>query len=110
MTRLSKARGSSSTHAPERILIGPACAITGLPRRTLLDLSNRGCVPGAAKLGQRWTFNEKRLRQWISDQEATVADGSARIAKPPVGRVRGKDRHETQRRYEAVLSGIQRAQ
>ena len=32
-------------------------------------MAAQGKIPGAAKLGSRWTFNESKLRQWISDKE-----------------------------------------
>ena len=28
-----------------------------------------GGIPGAAKLGGRWAFNEAKLRKWIDDEE-----------------------------------------
>lgn len=56
----------------ERILLPEAQGITGLSKRTLQQLSQRGLVDGAAKLGRRWTYDHKRLRKWVQEQERAV--------------------------------------
>src|SRR5687768_1874388 len=57
----------------ERIKISDACDITGLCERTLQDLSARGEIWGAAKLGRRWTYDRQRLRAWVLAKENAVA-------------------------------------
>lgn len=54
----------------ERCKIALAMAITGLAKRQLQMLAAQGKVPGAAKLGGTWTFNERVLRQWVAKREA----------------------------------------
>lgn len=55
---------------PERIQAPAAAAITGLSLWNIQRLAIRGEIPGAAKLGSRWTFNEAKLRRWITHREA----------------------------------------
>lgn len=47
-----------------------ACAITGRQARALRDLAGVGKVPGAGKIGARWTFDVAKLRAWINAAEA----------------------------------------
>ena len=54
---------------PERVSISEAMLIAGRPKRTMQALAAEGKIPGAAKLGGRWTFDERRLRGWIQEQE-----------------------------------------
>lgn len=56
----------------ERCRIAEACSITGLPIRTMQHLSARGKVPGAAKLGSAWTYDQVRLRCWVREREEAV--------------------------------------
>jgi len=53
---------------PERIRPRDAAAITGLSLRAVQGMALRGEIPGAAKIGGCWTFDEKTLRTWIADQ------------------------------------------
>jgi predicted DNA-binding transcriptional regulator AlpA len=53
----------------ERIPASKAARICGVHRRTLYGWSNRGKVPGAAKLVGTWTYDEAELRRWIADKE-----------------------------------------
>jgi hypothetical protein len=53
----------------ERVPIHKAVAILGLPLRTVQELSARGKIPGAAKLGRRWTFDIEKLRRLVRQRE-----------------------------------------
>jgi hypothetical protein len=53
----------------ERVSIHKAVAILGLPLRTVQDLAARGEIPGAAKLGRRWTFDLEKLRRLVRQRE-----------------------------------------
>ncbi len=55
---------------PERIQAPAAAAITGLSLWNIQRMALRGEIPGAAKHGFRWTFNESKLRRWIRHKEA----------------------------------------
>ena len=53
-----------------RIQSRAAADMTGLSVRAIQDMAARGDVPGAAKLGSRWTFDYDRLRALIAEREA----------------------------------------
>ena len=46
-----------------------AAAILGLPLRTVQGLAAGGAIPGAAKLGRRWTFDVEKMRRFVKDKE-----------------------------------------
>lgn len=58
-----------SDEEPERIRINEAVMKTGLAKRTIQKMAQRGEIPGAAKLGSVWTFNRIKLARWITQQE-----------------------------------------
>jgi hypothetical protein len=67
---------------PERVTMAVACAITGKKPRSLRGMCLAGQVPGAAKLGGEWTFNEAQLRAWIDDLEQQPASTRVRKRRP----------------------------
>jgi Helix-turn-helix domain len=62
----TRAAGAASV---ERGSTAQAMAILGLPPRTIQDRAARGKIPGAAKLGRRWTFDLKELRRFVKQKE-----------------------------------------
>lgn len=56
----------------ERVQTRAASDITGLKVRGIQAMASRGEIPGAAKLGRVWTFNETELRRWIRRRESEV--------------------------------------
>ena len=54
---------------PERIQSPEAAAITGLSLWNIQSMAARGEIPGAGKLGRRWTFDIGKLRRWITHKE-----------------------------------------
>lgn len=48
----------------ERIRASAAASILGVEVRTVQALASRGQIPGAAKIGGTWTFDEKALRKF----------------------------------------------
>jgi Helix-turn-helix domain len=62
--------------AGERITIGAAVGVLGVPERTVRDLALRGEIPGAAKIGGRWTFDLARLREYFRRQEAATCQSA----------------------------------
>lgn len=54
---------------PERVTIDGAVAILGVPARTVQALAAAGELPGSAKIGRRWTFDEAALRRWVAEKE-----------------------------------------
>lgn len=57
----------------ERIRIDDVVLKTGLAKRTVQKMAQRGEIPGAAKLGTVWTFNRYKLARWIIDAERRCA-------------------------------------
>jgi excisionase family DNA binding protein len=63
---------------PERISISVAADILGIPGRTIRHMAQRGELPGAAKIGRRWTFDQARLRDYVRRQEAATCQSAGR--------------------------------
>ena len=63
-----------ATVTRERIRPHDAAAITGLRIRTVQAMAARGEIPGAAKLGGSWTFDEAALRNWIKERTTCPKD------------------------------------
>lgn len=57
----------------ERVGAAEAAAITGMPMRSVQALAAEGRIPGAARLGGRWKFDEARLRAWLDEKEGETA-------------------------------------
>jgi hypothetical protein len=55
--------------APERVTIERAEAILGVANRTVQGMSERGEIPGAAKIGRRWTYDVNKLRGYVRTKE-----------------------------------------
>src|SRR5258705_8337865 len=53
----------------ERVNIERAGQILGLSGRTVQKMAQRSDIPGAAKMGRRWTFNEDKLRSFVRHKE-----------------------------------------
>jgi hypothetical protein len=72
-------RESNASVPIERGSIEKAAAILGLKPRKLQTMSQRGQIPGAAKLGRLWTYDLAKLRQYVDQQEAiTTCQGNAK--------------------------------
>jgi excisionase family DNA binding protein len=54
---------------PERIKTAEAALILSLSMRTVQSMAARGELPGAARIGPQWTFNEAKLREFIAYKE-----------------------------------------
>ncbi|MGS0649102.1 helix-turn-helix domain-containing protein [Komagataeibacter melomenusus] len=68
---------------------------TGVPRRTILALAQRGEIP-AAKIGRRWTFSPARIEAWIIEQEALNCQSH---------RVDSRPKHRRTASYAAIHGG-----
>jgi excisionase family DNA binding protein len=53
----------------ERVNVERAGQILGLHPRTVQKMAQRGELPGAARFGRRWTFNEDKLRSYVRHKE-----------------------------------------
>ncbi|MGI9484839.1 MAG: helix-turn-helix transcriptional regulator [Geminicoccaceae bacterium] len=53
-----------------RIQTPRVAQLTGLSIRCIQLMAARGEVPSAAQLGRRWTFDEKRIVEWVAQRES----------------------------------------
>src|SRR6516164_7937243 len=63
---------------PERICISVAADILGISGRTIRHMAQLGEIPGAAKIGRRWTFDQARLRDYVRRREAATCQNAGR--------------------------------
>ena len=59
----------------ERIRAPAVGGILGITARTVQSLAARGELPGAAKIGGVWTFDEKAIRDWVKSISSTGKAG-----------------------------------
>lgn len=52
-----------------RITADQAAMILGVPLRTVQQMAAAGCLPGAVKIGKRWTFDPAKLSAWLGENE-----------------------------------------
>jgi Helix-turn-helix domain len=69
----------------ERGTAKQAAAILGLKSRKLQSMSQRGEIPGAAKLGRQWTYDLAKLRRFVEQQEQACQQGSAKPRPAAIG-------------------------
>jgi hypothetical protein len=63
-----------------------AAAILGLKPRKLQAMSQRGEIPGAAKIGRQWTYDFAKLQHYVEQQEKeTACQGGARRQQDATG-------------------------
>ncbi|MEN6538746.1 MAG: GIY-YIG nuclease family protein, partial [Mizugakiibacter sp.] len=67
----------------ERIRADAAAGILGVEVRTVQALAARGEVPGAAKIGGLWTFDESALRSFRLELDELKAQAKARAEPLP---------------------------
>ena len=53
----------------ERVRTKPASDILGISTGQLIKMAGQGNIPGAAKIGGTWTFDEQKLRKFINERE-----------------------------------------
>lgn len=59
----------------ERVRASAAAEILGVTIRTVQSLAQRGTIP-AARVGGVWTFDEQKLRAWLSQREIAQCLGN----------------------------------
>src|SRR5262245_11243212 len=69
----------------ERGSANEAAEILGVPVRTVRAHASRGELPGAGKIGGRWTFDLIKLRQYVRRREVESCQQSARPQRVPSG-------------------------
>lgn len=97
---------------PERIRARAAADILGIETRTVQALAARGDLPGAAKIGGLWTFDEAALRNWI--RERTICPKDRRPQGSHIGGAARSGRDlplqavNTAKAYEQTLERLRR--
>lgn len=96
----------------ERIRADAAASILGVELRTVQALAARGEVPGAAKIGGVWTFDESALRSWIKERTQCPKDRQPRNTAIGEGRRYGRDlplqAAKSAKAYEQALRELRR--
>jgi hypothetical protein len=67
----------------ERIQAPAAADILGVSLRKTQYMAAQGKLPGAAKIGQEWTFDPDKLRAFIRDREAAACQQTYSSAPAP---------------------------
>lgn len=97
----------------ERIKASAAAGILGVSTRTVQALAVRGELPGAAKIGGLWTFDEAALRNWIKERSScprnheprnTATGGATRY-----GRALPLQAAKSAKAYEQALRELRRS-
>lgn len=94
----------------ERIRAHRAAAILGVTERTVQALALRGELPGAAKIGGSWTFDEAALRNHIKERTKWPSDRRPR--NTPIGAAASYGRGSPladvniERAYEQAMSKL----
>lgn len=103
---------ATTPRRPERIKSAEAALIVGVSSRKILELAAKGEIPGVAKIGKLWTFDEKELREWVQARvDETAAQHRRRsrfngraIYPPPRTGSRGSDPGEYERMMQQLRS------
>lgn len=66
----------------ERVQVNAVVHKTGLAKRTIQKMAQRGEIPGAAKLGSTWTFDRIKLARWIRNKERECQITSTNVTAP----------------------------
>jgi hypothetical protein len=59
--------------------------------RKVQTMAARSELPGAARIGKQWTFNEAKIREFIADKELETERRAANIRQALSHRPRGHD-------------------
>ena len=70
----------------DRIGMRRAEQILGLKTRTVQKMSQRGELPGAAKMGRLWTYNEDKLHGYVRNQERAIWQGQSKHRQGVIGK------------------------
>lgn len=96
----------------ERVRVDDAAAILGISGRTVQALAARGEIPGAAKIGGLWTFDEAALRLWIREKATCQIDPRRRSshtgAETRSGLVSRSTERSIEKAYEQALQRLRR--
>ncbi len=66
-------------------------------------MAARGELPGAAKIGQVWTFDPDKLRRFIEAKEAECAGANYSRARAPIGCAPPPGASNIEKAYERAM-------
>jgi len=92
-----------TTVQPERIQTAEAARRLGVTMRSVQVMAGRGDLPGAAKIGNSWTFNVVKLRAFIATKEAECAAGLNKPIPKGAGCEPPHSAAATQKAYEQAM-------
>jgi hypothetical protein len=95
---------------PERIKTADVALVLGLSARKVQTMAACGELPGAARIGKQWTFNEAKIREFIVDKERETERKAANTREVPSHRPTAHDAPLSQRavekRYEEMMARL----
>jgi predicted DNA-binding transcriptional regulator AlpA len=95
---------------PERIKTAEVALILGLSVRKVQTMAARSELPGAARIGKQWTFNEAKIREFIVDKERETERKAANIREALSHRSTPHDAPLSQRavekRYDETMARL----
>jgi hypothetical protein len=75
----------------------------GVSRRTTQEMAARGELPGAAKIGDLWTFDPDALAGFVRERECVVKVDRSRVERDALPANR-RTSSQADRDYERVMS------
>jgi hypothetical protein len=96
-------RGGAPPILTRRIQSSDAATMLGVSRRTTQEMAARGKLPGAAKIGDVWTFDPDALASFVRERECAAKVDRSRVA-PAFAPARRRTSSQADRAYDRVMS------
>jgi hypothetical protein len=87
-----------------RIQSADAAMMLGVSRRTTQEMAARGELPGAAKIGDVWTFDPDALAGFVRERECAVKADRSLVDNMEPADARRRTSSQADRAYERVMS------
>jgi Helix-turn-helix domain len=95
---------------PERIKTAEVALILGVSVRKVQAMAARAELPGGARIGNQWTFNEAKIREFIVEKERDIERRAANIRQSlshrPTSHEAPPSERAIQKRYEEVTAQL----
>jgi Helix-turn-helix domain len=110
MPKLQIDQNSSETPAlslTPRLTVSELAAILRLTRRGVQSAAAAGRLPGAARIGKLWTFDQAKIERFIAERERAVVDANAAYARTrrPDGCEPPLSAMKAEKAYQRAISG-----
>ena len=89
-----------------RVQSGAAARILGISKRTAQSMALRGELPGAARIGGLWTFDEDKLAAFVKQRERDAEALASNVVPFPPAPVRCQTRAQTSAAYERLKAEV----